>query len=439
MKHINTSDFGKFLERSDDSQYLPVEETSCVRNILTQVLTLCTMANASEDFPVLEICDHDHIDRCHADLGWKYLIISISILSVAINIFHIVVTSKLSSLKGSAYLFILRQISITDIYSSVLAFSLICPVHELYLGKDIRLAAIFATIQGHAGQVRLAVLAAASYERFQSICTPLASASLYCCGEPWGKLQKTKCFTTLLWVVSFIVPFIKNYFFKENLCLWALFGPAIMGQPKSGLVVLLYLIVLTAIIVICNGKALRELRLVDNRNRGICDSLSTKRATKYIIIINVAYYLCLIPAYTLVILMSFGVIIIPARWAVHLLYSLYGIFNVVIYGWIMKPYREVAKQMFRFGKVTVSCLSANKSAAGERSTASGRSTCKQSSDNKVELTTQGEAGSSAFIVAYSKPDQIDNGIVTTDVAGYLFGVEDVPGHINAGFKCDDEK
>ena len=321
----------------------------------------------------LQVCTVDTISRCYSDFALKAIIISISIISVAINIFHLIVIGKLSSIRGSTYLIMLQQISAADIYSTLTILNFLCPIAELYNGMDLRLAAIMATLQGHCGLSRLSVLAVASYERYLTICCPIEDEKV--CGMK--RHSQVKVMLTCLWIVPFFVPFIKNFIFREHLCLWALFGPGILGAPHSGIIVTIYVLFLILFIISCSIRVLVSLRKLQQQTTSDDANYVARKAAHYIIIINVAHFICLIPAYSSLIIMSFGVSVISTRWVVHFAYSLYGIFNVVIYGWLMQPYRQFVKN--------VVLAQFNKSVGGLSEMVTFNKTAKKMPDDRLSI------------------------------------------------------
>ena len=74
---------------------------------------------------------------------------------------------------------------------------------------------------------------------------------------------------------------------------------------------------------------------------------NSSRADSYMIIINIMYYICLVPGVIIMILQPLGYAISShAKWVIYALYSCYGILNVVAYGLRMKSYRVVVCEIF---------------------------------------------------------------------------------------------
>ena len=290
------------------------------------------------DDKILLMCSHDSMDRCYSEYAWKYLIAGVNVISIAVNIFHLFILKRIPAIRGTPYLFVLQQMTVSDIYASLPTLRMFCVYHRLYYGKDIMVGVIFATIHDHCGLMRYNVLAAASLERYLAICHPLGESA---CVQTWSRGEKVKLASALFWVSALIFAFSRQYLFRNDLCIWAFYGPGSLDSRQSSVYLLSYVVVLTITIVVCNIKVLRELKRVSSQKlpqrRG--DKLA-RQAVYYVIIINIGFYAFLVPAIAVTILVPLGRAITKARWIVNILYSSYGIFNVVIYGWVMKTYRK---------------------------------------------------------------------------------------------------
>ena len=217
----------------------------------------------SGDDDILLMCPHDSMDRCYGDYVWKYSLASINLISIVVNIFHTVILSKLRAMRGTPYWFVLQQITVADIYATLPIFRIFCFYHSLYYGKHIMFGVMFATIHDHCGLMRYNVLAAASIERYLAICQPLGGK--LACVQTWSRGEKVKL-TSAIWVAALVFVLSKNYFFRYDLCVWALYGPANLDSLKSSIFLLSYMIVLTAAIVVFNIKVLRKLNRLTSRN-----------------------------------------------------------------------------------------------------------------------------------------------------------------------------
>ena len=300
--------------------------------------------NTTNSNSTLQWCDGVIVGRCYTNYGWKYVILVINALSVVVNLVHIILMRRLASLRNTSYHFILQQISIADIYAAIPSATILCPVHKLYYGRDLRIAAIYAIIIEHCGMVRYNALCIASLERYLSICHPFSGDQLNCIDKLLDRRQKIKLLSIFIWIFGLGLSFVKNYEFRQYLCIMVGSGPTNRDSKVSRHFILVFIIIQTLFIVAFNMRVLVELRRIQRRTH-VCEHGGfTKRASIYIIAITIAYYTCLLPACVGLILKSFGMQLWSYKWPLHMFYSLYGIFNVVIYGWVMKPYRSLLRK-----------------------------------------------------------------------------------------------
>ena len=286
---------------------------------------------------LLRMCGNSTLDQCYTTgTAPKYVILGLSILTVLVNVFHILLVRRVSELHGSTYLFILQLISVADIYSTANLLSLFCLLTKVLLGKNIYYASVVNLIKAHSGLIRFDTLAVASLERYLYICWPIFGTlrSDNIC----NRLTLVRIIAVSFWAMSFIVLLVQNFLLNHDVCLLPLYGPS----TSSGSTRLLsgsYVAALTILMLICHIKIIyrlhRSATTGEDRNR------NASRAASYIIIINVMYYVCLIPGMVTMILQPLGVDISHAKWVIYTLYCSYGILNVVVYGLRMKSYRLV--------------------------------------------------------------------------------------------------
>ena len=294
---------------------------------------------------ILRMCTHDSMERCYSDFAWKYLVAAVNIISLFVNIFHIIILRRLPAIRGTPYSFVLQQISVADIYAIMSMGQIFCIYHKLYINKNIMIGVLFVTFHEHCGLVRFNVLAVASIERYLSLCHPLGGESV--CFIVWSRARKVKLIAAVFWIAALVFSFLKHYLSRNELCVWAFYGPSTKASTGSSVMMCSYIAIITLIIVVCNFKVLRELKKVASRNKQSDRDQVAKRTVYYILIINVAYYICLLPVGAVIIMGPLGHGITKVRWFIHILYSSYGVFNVVIYGLVMKPYRTVISAIFQ--------------------------------------------------------------------------------------------
>ena len=291
---------------------------------------------------LLQMCGDDTLSRCYTYEVAKYIVLGLNILSVLVNISHIVLVRRVPELHCSTYLFILQLISVADIYSTTSLLSILCPLNEALLGKNIYYASLVGTIDSHGGLIRFDTLAVASLERYLYICWPIFGTlrSDRIC----TRLTLVKIIALIFWTTSFILSLIENFVFNFDMCLLPFNGPS-TSSSLTRILSTSYISVLTLLMLTCHINIIYRLREAgvtrENKNK------NSSRAASYIIIINIMYYVCLVPGVIIMILQPLGYAISShAKWVIYALYSCYGILNVVAYGLRMKSYRVVVCEIF---------------------------------------------------------------------------------------------
>ena len=294
---------------------------------------------------LLSVCENHSMDQCNTELAWKYLVVTLNITSILVNTLHLVLLNRIAALRGTSYLFILKLISIADIYSTVNILACFCDFHRLFLGENIYYAALLAAIKNHGGLVRFDTLAVASIERYLSICYPLCG-SLHC-DRLVSRKNLVRLIAVSFWTFSLLVSFFTMFAFSDGLCLAPMFGPSnIRNTPSiSQLVNMGYIIILTIIMLFSHIATLRQLKLIQRRGdhmQGAADDRLSTQAVYYILTINIMYYICLVPAVIIIILKPLGLTVDDLAWSIYALYSCYGSANVIVYGWRNSSYRTLA-------------------------------------------------------------------------------------------------
>ena len=144
--------------------------------VMTDIINATTSSETCLDNTtsrLLQMCGDDTLSRCYTYEVAKYIVLGLNILSVLVNISHIVLVRRVPELHCSTYLFTLQLISVADIYSTTSLLSILCPLHEALLGKNIYYASLVGTIDSHSGLIRFDTLAVASLERYLCICWPI--------------------------------------------------------------------------------------------------------------------------------------------------------------------------------------------------------------------------------------------------------------------------
>ena len=231
------------------------------------------------------------MERCYSDYAWKYTVVIVNIISLVVNVLHIFILGRLPALRGTTYLFILQQISAADVYAIMSMGEIFCVHHKLYINKNIMIGVLFVTFHEHCGLMRFNILALASTERYLSLCHPQGGDAV--CFTLWSRARKIKLIAASLWIGGFVFLFVKNYLSKDELCVWAFYGPSTKGSIKSCVIMLSYVMIISATIVVCNFKVMRELKKASLQEQLPTTNNLAKQTMYFILIINIAFYICL--------------------------------------------------------------------------------------------------------------------------------------------------
>ena len=333
----NTTQWGLPQIEDIGASWDPWKDDGMMINTTTNETTLRNTAM------VLKMCGNSTLDQCYTTgIVPKNIVIGLNVLSVLVNVFHILLVRRVSELQGSTYLFVLQLISVADIYSATNLLSILCRLHKALLGRNIYYTSVVGLIKSHGGLIRFDTLAVASLERYLSICYPIFGTLRW--DRICNRLTLVKIIASIFWTTSFILSLIENFVFNIDMCLLPFNGPS-TSSTLTRILSTSYITVLTVVMLTCHISIIIRLRRTgvtrEDKNK------NSSRAASYIMIINSMYYLCLVPGVIIMILQPLGYAISShAKWVIYALYSCYGILNVVAYGLRMKSYRVVVCEIF---------------------------------------------------------------------------------------------
>ena len=290
---------------------------------------------------VLAMCGVETMDRCYTQYGFKYTVVILNIISVFVNISHIRILRRMATSNSTTYMFVLQLISAADLQSTLHMLTCFCSIHELFVGQHIYYAAALAAIMSHSSLVKYASLATASIERYLSLCHPLHGTLR--CDRFCSRLTQIKITAACFWCSTIFVPFITKFF--DDLCMGPMFGPINAEKTKGVSLMLLdavYIFAITMLMLFSHINTQRQ--IVSMRSfQDASENRNVKLATKYILIINILYYTCLLPGIVVMALKRYGINASNFTWVANISYSSYGILNVLIYGLRSKAYRIQVK------------------------------------------------------------------------------------------------
>lgn len=268
----------------------------------------------------------------------EYSTLGVNVFSVIVNIFHMLVLSRLQWLKRQAYYYILVHISVIDTASAVvMMFRSSCALNHLALNLPPLVGAVVSGLYDTFGLMRWYVVTFACVERYLAVCQTLRYSS-YSLVTHIGKIL------TFLWIPALAMMLGRDIMFKDTVCIDPSLGVLNFTSMGPGIFSTFNLLVPTIVSFVTMTKTWRALRQMKLGIRKI--DKGTKKSAIYIMTISAVFYICLLPASVYIIMMSFGyysakILRIP----VTILYSLYGILNTLIYGWSVKSYRRAVSSM----------------------------------------------------------------------------------------------
>ena len=264
-----------------------------------------------------------------------------------LNIFHIIILCRMSSLRKSPTLMILYiNLAVADGMNGLFLFIRgNCHLLEtLYQQPPVVLAITSVVFDIPAG-MKYYLITITSVERYISICRPMHS-QLLC--KNFGKLITAIWLIIPLAHIAISIPLADKVCFMANSGPTLIFGLTNLFTPVAGCLTTSLILTTTFFTVL----VLLELHRMMER---VCPCLMAHRdmevmkATKFLIINMITMVLCLVPLSASVFLWYFcqdwkEIIAGPILTAIALLVVCHGIFDTILFGWMMPSFRKEIKQ-----------------------------------------------------------------------------------------------
>jgi hypothetical protein len=279
-----------------------------------------------------------------------YSIASFNIMSILVNVCHIVILSLMPSLRGSGYFHILLHLSIGDIFFALSMFCYMTFNEEDYF-RNFSVTGYLVYCSAHTIilNVRYWIMTAASFDRYYALCHPMAYKTS-------SVIKLIFIWLPCIWAFVALMTALQTLLFHKGLCFSNFMGPWIeleKGQQAILVVMSSLASVITGILLI---RVIVELFRMKNRNI-TQEEQQVKRAVRYVISIVVLYYCCFIPP-----VISYLVAVQSQKMKLNsvlgfyfsqiFVSSSYGVTNVLIYGFLTPAYRQRIRSLLKWRNQT---------------------------------------------------------------------------------------
>lgn len=279
--------------------------------------------------PQLSLSDNNYIAN--------YSLIAVNIFCLLVNCFHVLVLSQLKVLNRDSYRSVLYHISIADMCNSVaMSVRIFVKDYRVFTEQPVEFTIFYDVVLDSAVFLRYNILAGASVERFIAVCRPLSYGSSWYINNIHNSLA-------VFWFYTFAAVTARSIIFWDKYCISGFLGPTnilsfwptIMAACSAGPPLLITLMMM---VLVCVEIAKMSRRSNTDQEKVIYS------AAKYLIIIIIMFYVFLLVPILNYILAMTDTFFFGVGYMEYSLYSVYGILNTVIYGWMHVNYRGVIRQ-----------------------------------------------------------------------------------------------
>lgn len=267
---------------------------------------------------------------------WDVLIFIIHTISLLVNIFHVAVLSRLESLRGKKYRWILINLSLADM-------SYVISMGSLYLCYDVNM---FTFLAGepilripwripilHSTYISYFIFLVASVEQYLAICKPYSYQSSFI-------IRKLSVVLAMAWLFVFLA--------STSFTIVGTFStaPWVAGWQFRVLDIVTLAVIPNSITITLLTKVGGELKRMKNQSASVTDNGEEKKAAVYlIIIVTMEMIVFLLNIICIIIVYTTGIVTICKIWNFSIK-APHTIANTVIYGWRTKAIHQHIRKMF---------------------------------------------------------------------------------------------
>ena len=275
------------------------------------------------------------------------ILVSANVISSVINLLHIILLTMTPEIRKLRHFWILFNLTFSDISVSVMAAVWLSPtVNHLLLAADDGNGTAFIVIgMQSSGLYRYLQITLASLDRYYAVCKPFDYANSKVINNI-GKLS------IVGWVVNISFITFKVLYTAHEACIGE-FGMYIISEQSTSryldMVHSVNMVVQLMLTTILLGMVVRELNRMLQRGRMTREDKEVRSATKYIIGTAIMFYCTLIPLILYITLngVSRTILVKTSLVTMLVVQTLYGIGNVVLYGFFNPFYVRKIITMFR--------------------------------------------------------------------------------------------
>ena len=278
------------------------------------------------------------------------MFVSLNILSVMVNLIHIIVLVNMQSLKNRKCFWILLNLTLADTVGAIfIAISCSCAVYELLISAKNGIVFVLITIgQQSSLMCRYYQLTLACLDRYYAVCKPFDYNTSRLINNI-GKLS------ALSWIIPTIIPIVKVSLTVDKACLGEFSTYEISISTPNGwfdIFTSCFIAVPSLVTAVLLIKVSRELKRMSARGNMTSEDREVKSATRYVIGTCVMFYCSVIPLVAGLclhgiigdprnpIIRAFLIVVIICQ-------TLYGVGNIILYGFLNPTYQQRIKDIFR--------------------------------------------------------------------------------------------